>query len=408
MMPSREEAAELVPERGGVTWRIVGDARLFAGSAYTPLLQVMYPAVGAGVSEHSNFKGDPWGRLLRTLDYTSAVVYGGPDLAWEVGRRVRELHKSIRGRRADGGRYHALAPGPYAWVHASLAESIVRGRHLYCGSLTREEIELFWSEWRRMGRLIGVRYEDLPESWAELVRYFEQIVERELEDTEAAQDVLLALREPAAPPLPAMPASVWRVLRWPPTRAARLATIGMLSPVLRERLGLAWGASSELRFQTLARMIRASRPLMPAQARSFGPHYLRWRRGSGSAAEGRSADATRTRTESGRSSSGGSRTSRRAPARGVGDLEVDDGIDAFDLSGLDVVCHPGEDLVEHQLPPVRIRHALRQLLVRDLPDHRGELRRVGPADPVQRRPACFLGRHTYLPDSLSTTVPTAP
>jgi uncharacterized protein (DUF2236 family) len=277
MMPSRAEAAELVPQRGGVTWRIAGDARLFAGSGYALLLQVMHPSVGAGVSEHSNFKGNPWGRLLRTLDYTSAVVYGGPDLAWEVGRHVRELHKRITGMGPDGTRYHALAPGPYSWVHASLAESIIRGHHLYCGSLTREEIELFWSEWRRMGRLIGVRDEDLPASWAELVRYFEQIVERELEDTEAAQDVLIALRDPAAPPLPAMPGSVWRVVRWPPTKAAWLATIGMLAPVLRERLGLAWRASSELRFRTLARMVRASRPLMPAQARSFGPHYLRWR-----------------------------------------------------------------------------------------------------------------------------------
>ena len=70
-LPSREEAAELVPPRGGVTRRIVGDARLFAASGYALLLQVSHPTVGAGVTQHSNFKQDPWGRLIRTLDYTS-------------------------------------------------------------------------------------------------------------------------------------------------------------------------------------------------------------------------------------------------------------------------------------------------------------------------------------------------
>lgn len=55
-LPTREEAAGLVPPRGGVTWRIAGDARLFAASGYALLLQVSHPSVGAGVTQHSNFK----------------------------------------------------------------------------------------------------------------------------------------------------------------------------------------------------------------------------------------------------------------------------------------------------------------------------------------------------------------
>jgi uncharacterized protein (DUF2236 family) len=278
MMPSSEQAAELVPPTGGITYRIAGDARLFAGSGYALLLQVMHPSVGAGVTQHSNFKEEPWGRLLRTLDYTSALVYGGPELAWRMGRRVRAMHKRITGLRPDGVRYHALEPRPYAWVHASLAEAIIRGHHLYCGPLTREAIEEFWFEWRRMGRLIGLRYGDLPESWPALIAYFDAMVERELEDNEAAQDVLGALRDPTAPPVSWMPDTVWRVLRWPPTKTGWLATVGMLPPVLRRRLGVGWGVERERLFRLLARVMRASRPLMPPPARSFGPHYLRWRR----------------------------------------------------------------------------------------------------------------------------------
>jgi len=253
--------------------------RLFSASGYALLLQVMHPSVGAGVSQHSNFKEDPWGRLLRTLDYTSSVVFGGPDLAWEVGRRVREMHKQIKGIRPDGERYHALEPGPYAWVHATLAEAIIRAHRRFCSpQLTPAEIDVFWEEWRRIGRLIGVRYQDLPEAWPELLAYFDRMVEEELENTEAAQDVLVTLYDPSAPPLPWMREGVWKVVNWPAAKADELGTFGMLPPVLRERLGIDWNAKKERRFRALARIARGSRPLMPPQARNFGPNYLRWRR----------------------------------------------------------------------------------------------------------------------------------
>src|SRR3954447_12219633 len=218
VLPPREQAAELIPARDGITWRIAGDARIFGASGYALLLQVAHPSVGAGVSQHSNFKQDPWGRLLRTLDYTSSVVYGGPDLAWEVGRRVREMHKRIKGVRPDGVRYHALEPDPYAWVHATLAEAIVRAHNTFCSpALTPAQTDEFWADWRRMGRLIGVRYEDLPESWPGLLAYFDEMVERELQDTEAAQDVLPSLPAPPAPPLRGRREGIGRVVRWPST-----------------------------------------------------------------------------------------------------------------------------------------------------------------------------------------------
>jgi uncharacterized protein (DUF2236 family) len=286
MMPTREQAAELVPAADGVTWRIAGDARLFAGSGYALLLQVMHPTVGAGVSEHSNFQEDPWSRLIRTLDYTSSLVFGGPELAWEVGRRTRAMHSAINGVRPDGERYRALDRRPFAWVHATLAEAMVRGHQLFCAALTPQEINEFWTEWRRLGQLVGVGKDDLPATWPELLAYFQEMVERELERTQAADDVLAALLDPAAPPLARLPSTIWRVLRRPPAKAGWLTTLGMLPPVLRERLGVSWRFDRELRFRMLARVVRGSRPVMPPQARSFGPHYLRWRRGAITASSG--------------------------------------------------------------------------------------------------------------------------
>jgi len=294
ILPPKEEAADHIPREGGVTWRISGDMRLFAASGYALLLQVAHPTVGAGVTEHSNFKEDPWGRLLRTLDYTTSMVYGGPDLAWEVGRRVREMHKQIKGVRPDGERYHALEPRAYAWVHATLAEAIIKAHRVFCSpQLSPDEINEFWAEWRLMGRLIGVRDGDLPETWSGLLAYFDEMVVNELEDTEAAQDVLESLLSPTAPPLPWMREGLWRVASWPSSRAGSMGTIGMLPAVLRERLGLEWGPSKQRRFNALARVSRASRPLMPEPAKNFGPNYLRWRREA--IARGDVASASRAR-----------------------------------------------------------------------------------------------------------------
>src|SRR5437588_1637582 len=105
IFPPAEEVPLLLPQPDSIVWRFAGDARLLATAGYALLLQVSHPTVGAGVAEHSDFKADPWGRLFRTLDYTYAMVYGGPRLAGEIGARVREMHKRIKGTKPNGERY---------------------------------------------------------------------------------------------------------------------------------------------------------------------------------------------------------------------------------------------------------------------------------------------------------------
>ena len=131
ILPAPDEVTDLVPRPGSVTWRIAGDGRLMAGAGFALLLQVSHPVVGAGVAEHSDFRNDPWGRLWRTLDYVNLSVFGGPEAAAEIGRRTREMHKRIKGVRPDGERYHALDPEAFAWVHATLAHSILRSHQLF-------------------------------------------------------------------------------------------------------------------------------------------------------------------------------------------------------------------------------------------------------------------------------------
>ena len=277
MLPSAEEAPGLVPRPGSPVWELAGDARLYATSGYALLLQVSHPTVGAGVTEHSDFKADPYGRLLRTLDYTYSMTYGGPRLASEVGRRVREMHRQIKGTKPNGERYHALEPEAYAWVHATLADAIITGHRHFGLRLSRSEIESFWDEWRRSGRLVGVRERDLPEHWSGFRAYFDRMVAERLEDNAAVRDVLVALAKPAPPPLPVLGGRVWEVVRVPLARVFTLATVGLLPPLLRERLGVGWTRAKQLELRALGRATRAATPLMPTSLRNTGPSYMRWR-----------------------------------------------------------------------------------------------------------------------------------
>jgi uncharacterized protein (DUF2236 family) len=278
ILPGAEEWRHLAPHPDTVTSRRGGDARLLVCAGYALLLQVSHPTVGAGVSEHSQFQRDPWGRLLRTLDYSYTMVYGGPAAAAEMGRRIRSFHGQIQGRRADGRRYHALEPEPYAWVHATLAKAIVLGHEHFGRPLSDPEREQFWAEWRALGRLLGIGEDQLPGDWAAFRDYFNAMVDRRLQHTAAVDEVLGALARPPAPALAVLRGPGWAALRPPLGHLLGLATIGLLPAQLRGRFGLSWSRSEEVQLRALGAALRGMTPLMPPALRNSGPVYLRWRR----------------------------------------------------------------------------------------------------------------------------------
>lgn len=278
IFPDADEISRLVPVPGSLTWRVAGDARLMAASAYALILQVAHPTIANGVREHSNYAQDPWGRLLRTLDYVNLTVYGGPEAAAATGRRLREMHKRIRGTAPDGTKYSALEPEAYAWVHATLADAIVVGHERFGNPMRLEEIERLWVEWRRLGRVAGVREGDLPDDWAGYLEYRDRMIAERLEPSDVVDGVLTTLGKPLRPPLPVLNDPAWKVVRLPIVRAFRLATVGLMAPELRAKLGLQWTRSKELELRAVGAAARASGPLLPQRLRCMGPPYLEWRR----------------------------------------------------------------------------------------------------------------------------------
>ena len=277
VLPGDEEVERIVLGPDSLVWQRFSDIRLFAGAGYALLLQVAHPTVGSGVRDHSSFDRDPWGRFLRTTDYLNLLVYGGREAA-AIGRRLREMHRSIKGTNPDGSRYHALEPEAYAWVHATLLEAAVGAHELFVGRLDADEIERFYSEYMPLGRLVGVRPDDLPAEWAGFREYFDAVVAERLEHNETVDRVLRTISRPGVPPpFMARAEPLWRLLRVPPSRALRIASIGMMSPLLRERLGVRWSRANEAELRALAVASRALGPIIPRRLRIMGPAYLRWR-----------------------------------------------------------------------------------------------------------------------------------
>lgn len=278
VLPAPGEYVELAPGPGSPVWRAFNDVRMLNTSGYATLLQVAHPTVGHGVHQYSSFTRDPWGRLLRTLDYVHGTVYGGPALAGSIGRRVREMHRTIRGERPDGRRYSALEPDAFAWVHATLAQAIFAGRRTFARPMSERERQAFWDQWRLVGRLVGVRPRDLPADVAGFDAYVARTIAERLEWTPAVPELLTTLSGAKRPPVAGLPPALWRVLRVPMSLQLRVLTVGLLAPELRDRLELPFGHADRVAFRALATASRAAGPAVRGPLAEFGPAYLRWRR----------------------------------------------------------------------------------------------------------------------------------
>ncbi|MEP7008048.1 MAG: oxygenase MpaB family protein [Sphingomonas bacterium] len=110
-----------------VTWRVHGDVTtMMVGGVAALLLQMLHPAVLAGVWDHSNFREDMLGRLRRTARFIALTSYGGRDEAEAAIARVREIHHHVSGTLPDGTPYTADDPALLAWVHVTEASCFLQ------------------------------------------------------------------------------------------------------------------------------------------------------------------------------------------------------------------------------------------------------------------------------------------
>lgn len=258
-----------LPGPDSLTWRHFGlsPGVLLAGTGL--LLQVAHPVVGAGVLEHSDFKGAPWRRAYRTHISTMRFIYGMRPGAQAEGNRLRKLHRSIKGTDARGQKYHALDPEAYAWVHFTLAQFMVDTARTFGKPMSTSEQERMWSEFRAIGHALNVSDKHMPSDWSAAQEWFRDVVANTLEASPSTYDVLDAVSHPPKPH-PLVPGPLWAVIATPAGALLRLTTVGTLPAELRERMGISWTDSDERRLRRFAKFVRTTTRLLPEPLR-FAP-----------------------------------------------------------------------------------------------------------------------------------------
>jgi uncharacterized protein (DUF2236 family) len=177
--------AASVPERpaddgyfgpASVTWRLNGDLSAPVAGLRSLLMQALHPLAMAGVDQHSDWRGDPAGRLASTSAYLVTITYGDRAAARRAADRVRTIHQRVRGTDPVTGRpYAASDPDLLIWVHAALVDSVLAAAGRYGTPVSAADKDRYVAEMTAAAELVGVPAGIAPSTTAELDAYFSAV-----------------------------------------------------------------------------------------------------------------------------------------------------------------------------------------------------------------------------------------
>ena len=194
----------LFPE-GSVVRRVHGDVTsMMIGGVSGLLLQMLHPAVLAGVWDHSNFRADMHGRLRRTARFIAMTTYGHRDEARAAIARVRRIHDQVSGVLPSGEPYTANDPALLSWVHVTETTSFLAAWRRYAQlGMSAGEQDRYFAEMARIAEALGA--DPVPRSRSEARQVIDAMRPRLLVDERTREVAHLVLNQ-RAPSLGAEPA----------------------------------------------------------------------------------------------------------------------------------------------------------------------------------------------------------
>jgi uncharacterized protein (DUF2236 family) len=233
------------------------------------LMQACEPLGVVGFEQHSIIFEDPRTRLLRTDERMSRIYFGTADQAERTGRIVRAMHRRVHGVTTEdygpipaGTPYDASDPRLGLWVLATLADSALVYRERILGALDPADRERYWAEYRRVGELLGLPPDSMPATVADLRDYIDgRLADDSLwindERRELTKKMILS------PPF----TGALRVAVMPIHETAKLVSVGMLPPRIRDLLGYSWDPAREALLRSTLLQLRLGSRLWPESVR---------------------------------------------------------------------------------------------------------------------------------------------
>jgi len=242
---------------------------LLAGWGRAILLQIAHPLVAEAVAQHSGFLAGRWGRLhrlSRTIQAMLTLTFGTAEEVERVARGIRGIHDRVRGEAETRGgsfpertRYTAHDPALLTWVHATLLDSFILTYERFVAPLTAEERDLYCAESSVIEPLLGITPGRVPRSAPALRTYLDSMLAG---DDIAVTDTARRLAQEIVDP-PAF------VVGRPLLALARLSTVGLLPPEIREGYGFDWNTRRQRALDALSAVSRRSLPLLPSALRHW-------------------------------------------------------------------------------------------------------------------------------------------
>jgi uncharacterized protein (DUF2236 family) len=236
----------------------------------TLLMQAAHPVAFAGFFSHTGALDEPYERLQRTVRVLSLIGFGDKAEAQKATRRVRAIHRRIHGELSEpagrfpaGTPYAADDPELLLWILACMADSALVVYERYVRSLSRDERDGFWQDYRIIGGEFGLRAREMPQTIEDFDAYMAGMVAGgDLHVTPEARE--LALQIVMRPPVP--------LRARPMLEVANFVTVGLLPEPVRRMYGFSWDPARALVLRGGAEY--AKRVVVPLL-----PDRLRYRRG---------------------------------------------------------------------------------------------------------------------------------
>jgi len=199
------------------------------------LMQAAHPLAVEGLLAHTTGLDDPYKRLRRTAEVMDAIGFGSREQADRMTRRVRAMHRKVRGELESaagpfpaGTPYAADDPALLLWVLFSLVDSGIVVYERFVKTMSREEKEAYWADFRVVGSLFGLADSEMPADVAELDAYrHDMFASGDLYVTDWARKQALEIVFEPPVPLPARPL----------VEAVNFITVALLPSPIREQYG---------------------------------------------------------------------------------------------------------------------------------------------------------------------------
>ncbi len=230
------------------------------------LMQAAHPVAFEGFFAQTGSLDEPYERLARTARVLDVIGFGTRAQADRATRRVRAIHRRVRGELArpagpfpSGTPYAADDPQLLLWILACLVDSALVVYERYVRPLSAAEREAYWQDYRVIGGLFGLKSPEMPADHTDLRAYMRDMIDgEELYVTDAARE--LGIEIVLRPPVP--------IAARPLLELANFATVGLLPARIRRAYRLGWDPARELALRGGAQYTRRVLvPLLPSRLR---------------------------------------------------------------------------------------------------------------------------------------------